>query len=82
MPAQHTCSRKKLQVTLAGERDAEDSVEGYGEKEHPSLGNQASSAMLLKKQCVSHRKKDTKLLLQVYFPKAGWKLVHILVSYS
>lgn len=34
-PSIHT-AEKNLQVTLAGGRDAEDSVEGYGEKEHPS----------------------------------------------
>jgi len=44
--------------------------EGYGDKKHPSPGNQASPAMLHKEQCVSRSKEDTKLLLQAYFPAA------------
>lgn len=55
--ARHTGRRKKLQVTLAEGRDPDDSVEINREKEHPSLGNQASSAVLLKQQCVPCRKK-------------------------
>lgn len=55
--ARHTGRRKKLQVTLAEGRDPDDSVEINREKEHLSLGNQASSAVLLKQQCVPCRKK-------------------------
>lgn len=60
---------KKLRVNLAGGRDAEDSVEGYGEKEHPSPGHQASSAMLFKGQCVSRRKKTPSCFYKQIFLK-------------